>query len=358
MPPGHSLPQPMSLHACPELPNMIGRSASFLEVLALLRRVALLDAPVLVTGETGTGKELAARAIHYLSPRRHAPFVPLNCGALPDTLVESELFGCERGAFTDAHQSREGLAAAADGGTLFLDEVDALPPRAQVALLRFLQEHVFRRVGATRERHSNVRVVAAASPRLAEALRSGHFRDDLMFRLDVLSLRMPPLRERPGDALLLARHFIAQHARQQGVAAATLAPAAVQWLHSHAWPGNVRELDNVVQRALLLGDHRCLQLPCAAMPCRDTRQACADPAAGGSPVAAPVATADGVLPPFSSARALAMQAFEHQYLTTLMAHAIGNVSHAARLAGKDRRSLGRLLKRHGIDRLHFGQRPG
>lgn len=329
-----------------ELPYMVGRSEPFLKALELIRRIARYDAPVLIQGESGTGKELAARAIHYLSARRNAPFVPLNCGALPENLVESELFGCERGAYTDARQARDGLAAAADGGTLFLDEVDALPMRAQVALLRFLQEHMFRRVGAAQELRSNVRVIAAASPRLALALQQGQFRDDLAFRLEVLPLQMPALRERPGDALLLAHHFIAHHARHHGIAAPTLDDASVTWLASHSWPGNVRELDNVVQRALLLGDGGILNL----VP-RSAVVAAAAPAGVES-----VGAVAGTLPSYDRARAEVMRRFEHDYLVALMTAATGNVSHAARLADKERRSLGKLLKRHGIDRLRFDPR--
>jgi DNA-binding NtrC family response regulator len=236
-------------------PPLIGRAPTFLAALALVQRMARYDVPVLIEGETGTGKELAARAIHYGSARRDAPFVALNCGAVPDTLIESELFGCERGAYTDARQSRTGLVAAAEGGTLFLDELDSLPPRAQVALLRFLQDCTYRSVGGTRELSGDVRVVAAASPRLRQRLDAGEFRDDLLFRLGVLMLQMPPLRERLGDARLLAEHFVARHARQHSLAAPRgLSAASLRWLETHPWPGNVRELDNCVQRALLLGD--------------------------------------------------------------------------------------------------------
>ena len=234
-------------------PNLIGRSDGFLRVLEFIDRMARYEAPVLIVGETGTGKELAARAIHYLSPRRDAPFVPLNCGAIPDSLLETELFGCERGAFTDARQAREGLVSAAEGGTLFLDEVDALPARAQVSLLRFLQDRVYRPIGGVREHRSNVRVVAAASP-ASPAARPGEFRDDLVFRLMVLLLEMPPLRERAGDAELLAGHFITRYARHYGVAARQLDARSREWVQAYAWPGNVRELDNLVQRALLLSD--------------------------------------------------------------------------------------------------------
>lgn len=341
--------QPKTAHAMQpatsiDLPGLIGRSPAFVEAVDLIRRIARYDAPVLIQGETGTGKELAARAMHYLSGRRDAPFVPLNCGAVPETLIETELFGCERGAFTDARHGRDGLAAAADGGTLFLDEVDSLPLRAQVALLRFLQEHVYRRVGATREQRADVRVVAAASPRFEAALRQGHFRDDLAFRLDVLSLQMPPLRERPGDPLLLAEYFAVRHARQHGLPARAFDESAVQWIAGYNWPGNVRELDNVVQRAMLLSDGPTLQLR-LPRPALSPLQ----PAAAMS-----VSLADEpFLPSFSSARAEVLRRFEQQYLETLMTVATGNVTQAARLAGKERRALGKLLKRHGIDRGRF-----
>jgi two-component system, NtrC family, response regulator GlrR len=319
-------------------PNLIGRSGEFLRVLELIERMAQYEAPVLIVGETGTGKELAARAIHYTSARRDAPFVPLNCGAVPDTLIETELFGCERGAFTDARQSREGLVAAAEGGTLFLDEVDALPARAQVSLLRFLQERVYRPLGGVREHRSNVRVVAAASPRLQKLLHAGDFREDLMFRLMVLLLEMPPLRERAGDAELLAGHFIARHARHYGVPARTPDTRSREWLRTYAWPGNVRELDNLVQRALLLsdGEHLCLSSSRVSYPQVAGWQAVG---AGAAPAA---------LSSFNEARDVAMSQFERHYLERLMKAAGGNVTHAARMAGKERRAMGKLLKKYGL----------
>ncbi|MBB4013271.1 sigma-54 interaction domain-containing protein [Niveibacterium umoris] len=312
------------------LQNLIGQSQIFLRAVALIERMARFDAPVLVTGETGTGKEVAARAIHYLSARRDAPFVPINCGALPDALIESELFGAEKGAYTDARQSRGGLVEAADGGTLFLDELESLPPRAQVSLLRFLQDQTYRPLGGTREKAANVRVVAAASPRLAGLIETGVFRPDLAWRLNVLAVELPPLRDRPGDATLLAEHFLSRYARRYHVAPCTLDPASLPWLESRPWPGNVRELDNLIHRSLLLCDGGVMRLGVL-------------PASRRAPEAhAPVN--------FNDARAAAIEQFERQYLENLMRQTGGNVSLAARIAGKERRCLGKLLKKYGLDR--------
>lgn len=334
-------------------PQLVGRAPAFLQALSLIERMARYDAPVLVVGETGTGKELAARAIHYQSERRDAPFVPLNCGAVPETLIESELFGCERGAFTDARQARSGLIAAAEGGTLFLDELDSLPLRAQVSLLRFLQDYRYRPVGGTRECSGDVRVVAAASPRLHELLETGAFRDDLAFRLNVLLLEMPPLRDRPGDARVLAEHFIARHARQHALPPRALAPGCIDWIARYAWPGNVRELDNRVQRALMLSDGEELDLrPCATSSISATGTPSPGATSGPRAVNDGPASA-GDLRAFNDAREEAMLHFERSYLEQLMHSAHGNVTHAARLAGKERRALGKLLKKHGLERDAF-----
>ncbi len=321
------------------LSNLIGRSEVFLRMVELIERMARFDAPVLIQGETGTGKELAARAIHYLSARQQAPFVALNCGAVPETLIETELFGCERGAFTDARQSRTGLVAAADGGTFFLDELDALPLRAQVSLLRFLQDKTYRPVGSMREHCSNVRVIAAASPRLHDLLGNGGFRDDLAFRINVLLLEMPPLRDRAGDALLLAEYFIDRNARHYGVKPRALDLRSREWVQSYSWPGNVRELDNLIQRALLLSDGHSLDL-LSHVGIIAAAQAGARCGQALSP-----------MPSYSDARAQALSGFERHYLEQIMAVAMGNVTHAARLAGKERRTLGKLLKKH---RIHAG----
>jgi DNA-binding NtrC family response regulator len=224
----------------------IGRSPAFLRVLDLIDRFSRCDAPVLIQGETGTGKELAARAIHYSGARRNAPFLPVNCGAIPETLVESELFGHVRGAFTDAREARSGMVAQAEGGTLFLDEIEALEARGQVALLRFLQNLEYRPVGSSTSKLANVRVVAACNGDLAELARRGICRRDLFFRLNVFVLDMPPLRVRGDDVTLLAEAFAERFCRRYGMPRIKLDPACLDCLAAYDWPGNVREFENIV----------------------------------------------------------------------------------------------------------------
>lgn len=216
-----------------------------------LRRVAPSDATVLVLGETGTGKEIVARYVHELSHRAERPFVAVNCGGFSDTLVDSELFGHEKGAFTGAAATRLGWFEAADGGTLFLDEVGDLPLHVQVKLLRVLQEREVVRLGSRQARPVDVRLVAATNVDLQQAVHAGRFREDLFFRLNVMSLRVPALRERPGDILPLAEHFLRVYGERSKMGTMSLSMDAVQLLLDHAWPGNVRELENVVHRAVL-----------------------------------------------------------------------------------------------------------
>jgi len=235
--------------------NLIGRSEAMAELLRQLRRVAPLKTTVLLQGESGTGKELAARALHDLSPRAPLPFVALNCGAMPPELMESELFGHVRGAFTDASRDKRGLAAEADGGTLFLDEIGELVLPLQVKLLRFLQEEEVRRVGDVRSQKVDVRVVAATSRDLRAAVARGEFREDLLYRLDVVALRLPPLRERAGDIPLLARHFLERFAAlRPGDPPREFTPEAMAALEEYRWPGNVRELEHAVERAVILSE--------------------------------------------------------------------------------------------------------
>ncbi|HMO47487.1 MAG TPA: sigma-54 dependent transcriptional regulator [Rubrivivax sp.] len=308
---------------------IIGRSALHLQTMAQLARIAASEAPVLIEGETGSGKELAARAIHYGGARRHAPFVPVNCGALPDTLIESELFGVQRGAFTDARQSRCGLVAEATGGTLFLDEVDALSAKAQVTLLRFLQDQRFRPVGTAREQRTDVRIVAASNRPLDALVARQWFRSDLLYRLKILHLLLAPLRERADDVEPLAEHFVARFAAKYGCEPRSIHPATRAWLRVHPWPGNVRELENWVHRQFLMCPGEALhhELPQAPVPDDGVR---------------PVACG------FAEAKAEAVRRFEHDYLQRVLHEAGCNVTRAARLAGKERRAFGKLLKKHGI----------
>jgi DNA-binding NtrC family response regulator len=325
------------------MPVMLGQSSALMAVRAQLQRYAGCDVQVLIEGETGTGKELAAREIHYASRRRDRPFVPVNCGAIPDGLVENELFGHERGAYTDARCAQIGLVDRARGGTLFLDEVDALSSKAQVILLRFLEDNEYRPVGGGATRLADVRIIAATNSPLEQQVTAGLFRRDLHYRLNALAVRLPPLRERSGDVLLLAEHFLGIAAERVDGPVKRWSGVALQALVAHAWPGNVRELEHVVLRAYMRADDVVIGL--------------ADLAAAESAFAA----IDGALASsaghdeagFSVAKSHAIRVFEHSYLLQLMHRAGGNVSIAARLSGTERRQLGKLLKKHGIETKQF-----
>jgi two-component system response regulator GlrR len=319
--------------------NLIGESDAFRRALRLIEKIAACDATTLVHGETGTGKELAARAIHYLGTRADYPFIPVNCGAIPDTLIENELFGHRRGAFTDAREAQRGLVAQADGGTLFLDEVDALSPKGQVTLLRFLQDLHYRPVGGQREERADVRVIAATNVDLGALADKKVFRLDLLYRLNVLSVPVPALRARGGDAELLAEHFIRIYSTRYGRPAKPLHPDSLRWIRAYHWPGNVRELENLVHREYLLSDGPAIEIELALLG------APADEA--GAP-GAPEAPFD-----FNRAKARAIAQFEREFLARALSETGGNVSLAARRCGKERRSFGRLLKKHGIDKSEF-----
>jgi two-component system NtrC family response regulator len=236
--------------------DMLGTSSQMQGVFAFIRKVATTQAPVLLLGESGTGKEMAALAIHRRSTRKEGPFIPINCNAIPENLLESELFGHEKGAFTGAHIQRNGLVETAAGGTLFLDEIGELPPNIQVKLLRFLQEQRFQRVGGRKEIVSDARVVAATNTDLKAAITHGKFREDLYFRLAVVVIKLPPLRERGDDAVLLGREFLQKFAIEVGKTNVTFAPSALRSMSSHGWPGNVRELQNRVKRAVIMADSK------------------------------------------------------------------------------------------------------
>lgn len=310
---------------------MIGRSKSFRQVMALISKAAQFDVPVLIEGETGTGKELAARAIHYQGARSEGPFIPVNCGALPDSLIENELFGHRRGAFTDARIDRPGLVSLACGGTLFLDEIDSLSAKAQVTLLRFLQDQRFRPLGGQAQEQANVRIVAASNKSLDRLVEIGEFRMDLLYRLKLLHFTLPPLRERRGDVPLLAEHFIQAGSKRFRTRALPLDAATLDWLERYHWPGNIRELENLVHRELLFAEGDCLSIPPLSPDLRQVR--------------ASTRTLN-----YRQAKLRAIAEFESSFLEHLLGQAKGNVSAAARLSGTERRHLGRLLKKHGISK--------
>jgi len=317
--------------------KLVGDAPCFLQVMEQLSTVETSDAAVLLTGETGTGKELFARAIHYLSGRADGPFVPLNCGSLPDTLLEDELFGHERGAFTDAHLRRSGLIAQAENGTLFLDEVDSLTARAQVVLLRVLQDKKFRAIGAGCEQQADVRILAASNGKLEQMVQQGTFRADLYYRLSVFSIHLPPLRCRKADLVGLVAHFIEKHAPAER-GNVRLTPAAVTAVIDYDWPGNVRELENAVIR----GVHRSKSLDWIDVT--DLGLLGQD----GEPIEREERNAPDLCS-FHELKCRAIEKFERKYLMRLMTECQGNVTRAARTAGKERRALGRLLQKYQID---------
>jgi two-component system, NtrC family, response regulator GlrR len=314
------------------LEHIVGESPAFVNSINQITPIARYEVGVLILGETGTGKEVFARAIHYRSPRATKPFVPVNCGAIPVDLLENEFFGHESGAFTSANSSRRGVIKEADGGTLFLDEVDSLPPMAQVKLLRFLQDGQFRPLGSATVCSANVRVIAASNAHFADSLASGRFRKDLYYRLNVLSLKLPTLREREGDIVLLARHFLAKYTEKFRTPVRDLSPAALQKLVSYSWPGNVRELENVIQRAVVLSTHAVLPgehiFLGEATEERDEQQN------------------------FQQLKAKAINQFEASYIRRLLLVYDGNITKAAAGAGKDRRAFWELMRKH-----HISARP-
>ena len=236
--------------------DMLGTSPQMQGVFSFIRKVATTTAPVLLLGESGTGKEMAALAIHRRGPRKDGPFIPINCNAIPENLLESELFGHEKGSFTGATTQRVGLVETANGGTLFLDEIGELPPSIQVKLLRFLQEHRFQRVGGRQELASDARVIAATNVDLKAGINQGSFREDLYFRLAVLVISLPPLRERGDDAVLIAQEFLQKYAAQNGKNNIAFVPEALRAINRHPWPGNVRELQNRIKRAVIMADSK------------------------------------------------------------------------------------------------------
>ena len=244
------------------LDKMVGKSRSMQEIYDLIEKVAVSDSTVLITGESGTGKEMAARAVHGLSARRDKPFVSINCAALPENLLESELFGHVRGAFTDAMTDKKGMFEAAQRGTLFLDEVGEMSPWTQVKLLRAIQERTIRRVGGTEEIPIDVRILAATNRDLKKRIAEGRFREELFYRLNVISLDMPPLRNRIEDIPLLTSHFLEKHCTRAGKPLKRLAPEVIGYLEAYPWPGNIRELENAIERVVAIEDRETITAAC------------------------------------------------------------------------------------------------
>ena len=305
--------------------EMVTCSPVMQDILKMIDRLSSSEANVLITGESGTGKELVARIIHQRSPRSEGPFVPVDCGAIPDNLLESELFGYEKGAFTGATQDRQGLLEAASGGTVFLDEVAELPLGMQVKLLRVLQDRKVRRLGSNRFIPLNIRVVSATNRPIQDLIKEGRFREDLFYRLNVINLHLPPLRERKEDIPLLARYFMKRYSLLYNRPVEEITREALQILRDYHWPGNVRQLQNVIERAVLLCEDRQLSpsdLPEEIINERST----------------------GEITDFRRAR----EEFERGYLRKLLASTGGNVSKAAELAGIHRRTIHRMIKKYRI----------
>ena len=312
--------------------NIVAVSKPMQEVFRVIERVANSSATILITGESGTGKELIARALHTQSGRSTGPFVAINCGAIPSELLESELFGYEKGAFTGAHNSKKGLVEQADSGTLFLDEISELLPRLQVKLLRVLQERELQRVGGDRAIKVDVRVIAATNADLAERIRSGDFRPDLFYRLNVVSVRIPPLRERVDDILPLAHHFLRKHDGSQRITGVDT--VAAQILRHYQWPGNVRELENAVERATLLAKGEEIT-PSDLPPELNAGSEVERPALIGKSLSA------------------AREDFERYFILECLRRHHGNVSRAAREAGLHRQNFYQKLHKYGIQRRDY-----
>jgi DNA-binding NtrC family response regulator len=322
--------------------NLLGKSKTFIDTLKLIKKVSRYDASTLIFGETGTGKEIAARAIHYLGGRRNAPFIAVNCGAIPDDLIENELFGHKKGAFTDAHNNQPGMVELANGGTLFLDEVDSLSSKAQVTLLRLIQEREYRPLGSNELCNADIRIIAASNKDLHQSVTDGNFREDLLFRLNVIMFTMPPLRDRKHDIGILSDYILKQLSQQYSHPLRRLHPETLDNMKSHSWPGNVRELENLLHRQFILCDQPLLKFDIGTPAMRERRK-----------IAYDRRTTNFIKGSFAHAKAEVITNFEQTYLNHLLDLSKGNVSDAARRAGKERRAIGRLLKKHNINAKQF-----
>jgi DNA-binding NtrC family response regulator len=314
------------------LENMVGQSAAMEEVFELIQQVAPSRATILIRGESGTGKELVARAIHQLSPRARQPMVTVHCAGLPRELIESELFGHEKGAFTGAHERRVGRVEQAQGGTLFLDEIGEIDAGIQIKLLRFLGERTFERVGSGKTLTSDVRLIAATNKNLEQMVKEGNFREDLYFRLQVVPIHLPPLRERPGDILLLAQHFLREYARENEKTIGGFSPEALEALSNHRWPGNVRELRTATEHAVVL--------------CRGANIALRDLPPS---VRTSAGEGEGASRPMFERAGLTVREAEKQLIVRALKECKGNRTMAAKQIGMSRRTLHRKLLAYHLE---------
>ncbi len=326
--------------------GLVGSSPQMKRVFELINGVAYSTSTVLLTGESGTGKELVARGIHHRSPRRSRPFVAVSCSALTDTLLESELFGHEKGSFTGATNTKRGLFEVADGGSIFLDEIGEVPMPTQVKLLRVLQEGEIKRVGSSEIRRVDVRVIAATNIDLARARQNGTFREDLYYRLNVISIELPPLRERVGDIPLLALHFLRKYNARTGKVLESIRPEVMEILERYNFPGNVRELENILERAVVLARGKEIELHDLPEVMRGTLPARRE--AGTSLVELP----------YKKAKEVAVTEFDRRYLSELLVQTSGNISQASRRAGMDRSNFRRVIKKYGLDPIEFSSNGG
>jgi transcriptional regulator with GAF, ATPase, and Fis domain len=321
--------------------EIVGRSPAMQEVFRIIERAGPSDKAILIEGESGTGKELVARALHRASPRADKPLVTINCAALPEPLLESELFGHEKGAFTGAVSAKPGLFEVADGGTMFIDEIGEMPGALQAKLLRVLEDGSLRRVGSVRECRVNVRLLAATNRDMQTQVQAGKFREDLFYRINVMSLKLPPLRDRAGDVPLLVERFLGPDW--------SIAPEALETLERYPWPGNVRQLINAVERAKIMADGRMIRL--VDLP-SDVVGRVASPRASGGYTAALNDTPNG-----SMGDALA--AVQRSHIVDILRRERGNKARTARALGINRRSLYRLLDKHRIEPSELsGERAG
>lgn len=320
------------------LNRILGKSPAVIDLQNRILNIADTDVSVLITGESGTGKELAARTIHYLSRRASMPFVPVNCGAIPENLFENELFGHMKGAFTDARQFQEGLVREAEGGALFLDEIGVMRPSVQVKLLRLIQEKEYKPLGSSRCYKANIRIIAATNEHLSVLVKKGEFREDLFYRLNILSLNIPPLRERKEDIPILAESFIRKYSEQYGKPIQPLPDEVMEKLSAHNWPGNIRELENKIQQALVMDnrpemDFSVFQSPSGRFDLQTD-----------------------ALDTLSKMKKDIVENFEKEYLEKLLKHAGGDMVIAASLAGKSRTALWNLLSRYNLHPGKFSRK--